>query len=211
MSRRAADQAITDGRVQVNGQPVTAGQQITDADVVTLDGTKLAAAAELQTIMLNKPAGYVVSREGQGSDTIYDLLPPALHHLKPVGRLDKYSSGLLLLTNDGALAEKLAHPRYQKIKVYEVELAAALTPEDRQKIEKTGVMLEDGLSTFQLEPLGQDHANRKWKITMHEGRNRQIRRTFTAIGNHVAKLHRTQFGDYSLPSHLQPRAFEVLR
>lgn len=198
MSRRAADQAIADGRVQVNGQQVTAGQQITDSDVVTLDGTKLAAAADLQTIMLNKPAGYVVSRDGQGSDTMYDLLPPELHHLKPIGRLDKYSSGLLLLTNDGALAEKLAHPRYQKTKVYEVELATPLAPEDRLKIEKTGVMLEDGPSTFRLEPLGQDSSNRKWKVTMHEGRNRQIRRTFTAIGNHVSKLHRTQFGDYTL-------------
>ena len=100
LSRRAADKAIEEGRVLVNGSRPSTGQDVTEADEVLLDGAKLGAPKPAQTILLNKPAGYVVSRDGQGSQTVYDLLPPGLQHLKPVGRLDKYSSGLLVLTND---------------------------------------------------------------------------------------------------------------
>ena len=103
MSRRAADRAIDEGRVQVNGQVPSAGQAVADSDSVTLDNSVITTDVKIQTIMLNKPVGYVCSRDGQGSRTIYDLLPSELHHLKPVGRLDKNSSGLLLMTNDGQL------------------------------------------------------------------------------------------------------------
>lgn len=113
ISRRAADQAIEEGRVQINGTSATAGYDTQPDDVVCLDHQPL-QLKQLRTIVLNKPAGYVTSREGQGSKTIYDLLPPSLHHLKAVGRLDKDSSGLLLLTNDGTLAQQLTHPSYQK-------------------------------------------------------------------------------------------------
>ena len=117
MSRRTADQAIAEGRVAVNGRPPTAGQQVTDEDQINLDGQTLQKPAAT-TIMMNKPVGYVVSRDGQGSQTIYDLLPEEYQGLKPIGRLDKDSSGLLLLTNDGTLAQELTHPKYHKQKVY---------------------------------------------------------------------------------------------
>ena len=177
-------------------------------DAVTLDGKALSLPEETMTIMLNKPAGYVVSRDGQGSKTIYDLLPPELHNLKPIGRLDKDSSGLLLLTNDGNLAHQLTHPSFQKVKIYEVELDKPLEPLHRQMISDHGIALEDGVSKLQLERLeeGQD---KKWRVTMHEGRNRQIRRTFAALGYTVTKLHRTHFGTYSL-NHLSPGTYKAL-
>jgi 23S rRNA pseudouridine2605 synthase len=207
MSRRAADTAIADKRVTVNGAKASKGQEVTDADKVALGGRPIATTANSVTIMLNKPVGYVVSRDGQGSKTIYDLLPTDLRNLKPVGRLDKDSSGLLLLTNDGNLAHELSHPSFQKEKVYEVGLDKPLTAKDKQKIEN-GVELEDGVSLLSLEarvqssekPKLQSLDSKLWFVRMHEGRNRQIRRTFSALGYTVTKLHRTQFGKYGLQS-----------
>ena len=198
MSRRASDTAIAEGRVFVNARTPSMGQEVTDTDKVTLDGN-IITANEIQTIMLNKPPGYVCSRDGQGNKTIYNLLPPDEHHLKPVGRLDKDSSGLLLLTNDGQLAQELTHPSHQKKKVYEVMLDKPLQPLHRQMISDHGVRLDDGPSKFELER-HQEGDDRQWIITMHEGRNRQIRRTFSALGYSVTGLHRTQFGTYHLHS-----------
>ncbi|HSX42472.1 MAG TPA: pseudouridine synthase [Candidatus Saccharimonadales bacterium] len=196
LSRRAADAAIAAGRVLVNGQTPVAGQEITEADKVTLDG-RVIMPAPAATLMLNKPRGYVVSRNGQGSSTIYDLVPPEYHHLNAVGRLDKDSSGLLLLTSDGALAQELTHPSHQKTKVYEVTLDKPLQPLHRQMISDHGIMLDDGRSQLLLERL-RDGDDTAWQVHMHEGRNRQIRRTFAAVGYMVQTLHRTQFGPYSL-------------
>ncbi len=193
LSRRAADQAISEGRVTVNSLPVHPGTDTADTDSVALDGQVLVLPAETMTIMLNKPAGYVCSRDGQGSKTIYDLLPEELHSLKPVGRLDKDSSGLILLTSDGDLANQLTHPRYAKEKVYEVELDKALKPGDKTQVGK-GVKLDDGESRLQITNL----EGTSFTVTMREGRNRQIRRTFEALGYHVTKLRRTQFGPYHL-------------
>jgi 23S rRNA pseudouridine2605 synthase len=150
-----------------------------------------------QTILLNKPAGYICSRNGQGGETIYDLLPAELRRLKPVGRLDKDSSGLLLMTNDGDLAQRLTHPSYQKDKVYELSLDKALTPHDWEQITHGGVQLDDGMSAFKLHWQHKNNSVR-WIVTMHQGRNRQIRRTFAALGYQVTRLHRTKFGNYEL-------------
>jgi len=197
LSRRGADEAIAAGRVSVNGQPATAGQDVGPTDVVALDNRAITPAVKTLTIMLNKPPAVVVSRDGQGAKTIYDILPPEYHNLNPVGRLDKYSSGLLLLTNDGTLAHELTHPSRQKLKVYEILIDKPLQPLHRQLINDHGITLEDGVSKLQLERQkeGDDIA---WVITMHEGRNRQIRRTFEALGYRVTHLHRTQFGPYRL-------------
>lgn len=197
MGRRAADHVIDEGRVLVNGESPSVGQGVTEDDVVSLDGAVITAAVDTATILLNKPTGYVCSRDGQGSRTIYDLLPQELHHLKPVGRLDKDSSGLLLMTNDGDLAHELTHPSRQKTKVYEVELSKQLQPLHRQMISDHGVTLDDGLSRLELERQ-QDGDDRRWNVRMHEGRNRQIRRTFASLGYTVVKLHRTNFGPYQL-------------
>jgi 23S rRNA pseudouridine2605 synthase len=196
LSRRAADTAIADGLVTVNGRQPAAGDDISPTDRVQYGG-KVLTLASTRTIMLHKPAGYVVSRHGQGSQTIYDLLPTQYHDLKPVGRLDKYSSGLLLLTNDGALAQELTHPSHQKIKTYEVKLSKDLAPLHRQMIQDYGVQLEDGPSSFELQRLTEGDDS-QWQVVMREGRNRQIRRTFLALGYGVSRLHRTQFGEYRL-------------
>ena len=199
MSRRKADEAIASGRAAVNGVPATLGQDTADTDTVSLDGQPVQApvAVRRHTIMLNKPAGYVVSRNGQGSRTIYDLLPAGYHNLKPVGRLDKDSSGLLLLTDDGQLAHELTHPSKHKIKVYEVTLDKPLAPLHRQMISDHGIALADGASRLQLERL-RDGDDKRWRVTMYEGRNRQIRRTFAALGYGIASLHRIAFGLYRL-------------
>lgn len=191
MSRRAADSAIEEGRVLVNDQNPDIGYDVSNSDTVTLDSRAITPPVKTTTILLNKPRGYVCSRDGQGSKTIYDLLPLELHTLKPVGRLDKDSSGLLLLTNDGNLAHELTHPSRQKIKIYEVELDKPLEPLHQQMINDYGLQLEDGLSRLNLEKLNDPT---KFRVTMSEGRNRQIRRTFGTVGYSVIRLHRTHFG-----------------
>jgi len=208
MGRRPADAAISAGRVQVDGLPASTGQQVTDANQVSLDSKPLALQSSTMTIMLNKPVGYVVSRQGQGSKTVYDLLPPEYQHLKPVGRLDKDSSGLLLLTNDGQLANELAHPSQQKTKLYELTLDKPLVPLHQQMIMDYGVLLDDGSSKLQLEKLHDDA--KKWRVIMHEGRNRQIRRTFAALGYTVRQLHRVQFGPYTLSAALASGAIHIV-
>lgn len=197
LSRRAADSAIDEGRVTINGQSVQPGQTVSANDTVTLDGQPVHAPSAITTILLNKPVGYVVSRNGQGSRTVYDLLPADLQMLKPVGRLDKDSSGLLLLTNDGVLANALTHPSHHKTKIYEATLRDPLAPLHRQMISEMGIQLDDGPSRLALDRLheGNEHS---WIVTMHEGRNRQIRRTFSALGYEVTALHRIQFGPYHL-------------
>jgi 23S rRNA pseudouridine2605 synthase len=195
LSRRNADHAIEAGRVRIGNRVAGLGDMVTNEDSVTLDGQLITAPAKQLTIIIcNKPAGYVCSRNGQGSPTVYDLLPPEYHDLKIAGRLDKDSSGLVLLTNDGELANNLTHPRYIKTKLYEIELDKVLAPDDRANLEE-GVKLDDGISALKLKPLG---SGKQWQIEMHEGRNRQIRRTFAALGYTVQTLHRTLVGTYSL-------------
>lgn len=195
ISRRQADVAISQQRVMINGAVAQAGQDVADGDRISLDGQPVQLPELTTTILLNKPAGYVVSRQGQGSRTVYELLPAELHRLKPVGRLDKDSSGLLLLTDNGQLAQQLTHPRYAKTKLYEIVLDKPLEPLHQQLISDHGIMLADGRSRLQLAKLG---STREWQVTMREGRNRQIRRTLAALGYDVQRLHRTQFGSYQL-------------
>lgn len=194
LSRRQADQYLLENRITINGKLPKIGQDITLNDNVLLDGHKLTLSNKSTTIILNKPTGYVCSRNGQGAKTVYELLPANLHHLKPVGRLDKDSSGLLLLTTNGQLAFDLTHPSKQKQKVYQVTLDKPLDVADKEAIAQ-GVRLSDGLSSLKLKS-----NNKQWTITMHEGKNRQIRRTFEALGYKVLTLHRTHFGSYQLKS-----------
>lgn len=192
LSRRKADDLVLAGEITINGQTAKIGDNVGEGDVVVYNGKNLSTAASNTLVMLNKPVGYVCSRNGQGSKTIYDLLPSQLHNLKPVGRLDKDSSGLLLLTDDGKLANRLTHPSFQKEKVYEIEIDKPLPIEHKNSIEN-GVKLSDGISRLKLKG-----ASRNWIVTMSEGRNRQIRRTFQALSYKVIKLHRTKFGPYYL-------------
>lgn len=199
ISRREADELIGRGRVQIDGQTASLGMR-TDDNLharITLDGQKIDLKRQYTYIMLHKPAGYVCSRKRQGSTpTIYELLPSDLHALNSVGRLDKDSSGLLLLTNDGDFTQRMTHPSYHKQKIYKVRLDAPLEPLHQQMIADFGVQLDDGASKLGIEKLSENR--REWRIIMHEGRNRQIRRTFSALGYTVTRLHRTDFGAYTL-------------
>lgn len=192
MSRRQADIAIEAGQVRINDEPAQLGNAVGPEDEVKLDESVLVLPTN-QTVMLNKSVGYVCSRSQQGSaPTIYELLPSELHTLKPVGRLDKDSSGLLLLTNDGKLAHRLAHPSHNKWKVYEVTTTPALQPKQIQAL-RSGVMLDDGLSVIDVT----EHTG-GYTMRLQEGRNRQIRRSVEAVGATVATLHRTQIGELKL-------------
>lgn len=208
ISRREADNLIEYDHVRVNGEKVTLGARFNEGDQITVKGKPLKSGAVFVYLMMNKPIGYVSSRRQQGeTPTIYALLPEKYHHLKPVGRLDKDSSGLILLTNDGDFAYQMTHPKFYKNKSYEVSLDAPLAPLHHQIIGDHGIQLEDGPSKLVLERV--DDTRENWIVTMHEGRNRQIRRTFSALGYKVTKLHRTDFGHYSL-GEIKPGNYSIV-
>lgn len=201
ISRREADELIEKGRVTVNGAPAQLGARIKESDKIAVRGKKIEKKAIHTYLLFNKPVGYVCSRRAQGDNpTIYALLPKEYHHLKPVGRLDKDSSGLLLLSNDGDFAYRMTHPKFRKTKVYEVQLNRLLEPLHQQMVSDYGIQLEDGSSKFTVARLDDKNS---YEITMSEGRNRQIRRTFSALGYTVTALYRTHFGHYSLDD-IQP-------
>lgn len=198
VSRREADDMIAEGQVSVNNTTGKLGDRISATDTVVVAGKIVSFATNFSYIMLNKPVGYVSSRKSQDTaPTLYTLLPDKFKNLKTVGRLDKESSGLIILTDDGDFAYKMTHPRFKKIKRYEVTLDRDLAPLHQQMIADFGVELKDGQSKLLLTRKG-DQDRQTWQVEMSEGRNRQIRRTFGALGYTVTKLHRLQFGPYNL-------------
>lgn len=198
ISRREADNLIDQQKVMINNQIAQLGARFSEGDKITVNGKKLDDKVEYKYIALNKPVGYVCSRRQQGDNpTIYDLLPDEYHCLKPVGRLDRHSSGIVLLTNNGDFAYQMTHPSFRKTKIYNVRLERGLEPLHQQMISDHGISLEDGPSKLMLERMN-DTDRKSWIVTMSEGRNRQIRRTFGALGYTVNKLHRTNFGNYAL-------------
>ena len=198
VSRREADELISGGKILVNGEPAILGARIDNTDKILYNKKSIPFETEYTYLVFHKPVGYVCSRRAQGqAPTIYDILPKKFHHLKTVGRLDKDSSGLILLTNDGDFAFQMTHPKFRKNKVYEVELDKPLEPLHQQMITDYGVLLEDGISQFKIIK-GDRPAS--YTVILTEGRNRQIRRTFAALGYKVVKLHRTQFGKFELGS-----------
>jgi 23S rRNA pseudouridine2605 synthase len=209
VSRREADTLIRDGKVTINGNRAGLGERVGSEDVVAIQGNVLATKDSSVYIALHKPVGYVCSRKRQGdAPTVYELLPDTLRQLKLVGRLDKDSSGIILLTDDGTFSHHMTHPSYHKTKTYLISLDRELEPLHQQMISDYGIQLDDGPSKLRLTRQGE--SNRKeWIIEMHEGRNRQIRRTFAALGYTVVSLHRTQFGDYSLGD-IKPSSWKEL-
>lgn len=207
ISRREADNLIEYDHVRVNGEKVTLGGRYEEGDQITVKNRPLGEHMVFTYLAMHKPTGHVSSRRQQGdTPTIYSLLPEKYHHLKPVGRLDKDSSGILLLTNDGDFAYEMTHPKFYKTKVYEVSLDKPLAPLHQQHISDHGLQLEDGPSQLVLERVNDSRED--WIVTMHEGRNRQIRRTFSALGYTVTKLHRTNFGRYALGD-IQPGHYSI--
>jgi len=210
ISRREADNLIAQQKVTINGQPITLGARFKEGDKIVVDGKSIKGATKYEYIALNKPSGYVCSRKQQDDNpTIYDLLPPSMHHLKTVGRLDLDTSGLILLSNDGDFTYHMTHPSFFKTKIYNARLDRSLEPLHQQMISDYGVKLDDGPSKLQLERLNDEKDRKNWIITMHEGRNRQIRRTFGSLGYSVIKLHRTNFGNYSLGD-IAPGKFKII-
>lgn len=207
ISRRRADDLIASGKILVNGKPAILGARVEENDKVLVNGQEVEVKSPKYIyLMLNKPVGYVSSRRSQGdAKTLYSLLPEQYQNLKTVGRLDKDSSGLILLTNDGDFAFSHTHPKFYKVKTYQVTLDNPLEPLHQQEISDFGIKLEDGPSKLTLTKLSDDR--KSWQVEMSEGRNRQIRRTFAALGYKVTKLHRISFGNYQLDD-LKPGNFK---
>jgi 23S rRNA pseudouridine2605 synthase len=203
-SRRGADELIKAGRVTVNGEAGQLNTFVQAHDVVRLDGRELAKQS-VAYVLLHKPKGVVTTaRDPQGRKTVVDLVGHP-SRVVPVGRLDVDTTGALLLTNDGDLAHKLAHPRYEIDKVYEVETWTQPTDADLQRL-RDGVELEDG-PTRPAQVRRIDGA--RIELTIHEGRNRQVRRMLEAVGHRVKHLHRSRYGSLKLEG-LEPGAWREL-
>jgi 23S rRNA pseudouridine2605 synthase len=195
-SRRASEELIRAGRVTLNGRPVTdPARDVTDADEVTVDGRRLRQPEERMVYAVNKPAGVVsTARDPQGRPTVVSLVPETVR-LYPVGRLDADSTGLILLTNDGELAHRLTHPRFEVAKSYLAEVANPPVREPALRALRSGVELEDGMTApARVRRIGPD----RLEITIHEGRNRQVRRMCEAVGHPVRRLERVGFGPLRL-------------
>jgi 23S rRNA pseudouridine2605 synthase len=193
-SRREADVLIQTGVVSVNGKIVTElGYKIQPGDVVQYDGETINAETK-RYVLLNKPKGFITTMDDpRGRKTVMTLVSKACRErIYPVGRLDRETTGLLLFTNDGDMAKKLTHPRYQARKLYHVELHKPVAKEDLEKLLK-GVDLEDGRTQVDKAEYVEDKSAREVGVELHSGKNRIVRRLFEALGYTVLKLDRVQF------------------
>ncbi|MDZ7372530.1 MAG: rRNA pseudouridine synthase [candidate division KSB1 bacterium] len=196
-SRRAADELVRAGRVKLNGQVVTAlGTRVDPArDVVEFDGRPVRPQEKTVYVLLNKPPGYITTaKDERRRPTVLDLVRIP-QRVFPVGRLDEDTEGALLLTNDGALAYRLAHPRYEVKKVYHAVTDKPVTPEDLERLRR-GVVIETG-PTAPCEARYLE-GPRSIELTLHEGKKRQVRRMFRALGYRVEKLRRVSIGGVEL-------------
>lgn len=193
-SRREADVLIQTGVVSVNGKIITElGYKIAPDDVVQYDGETINAETK-RYVLLNKPKGFITTMDDpRGRKTVMSLVKKACRErIYPVGRLDRETTGLLLFTNDGDMAKKLTHPRYQAKKIYHVELNKAVTKEDMERLLR-GVDLEDGKTRVDEVEYIENGNSTEVGVEIHSGKNRIVRRLFEAMGYVVVKLDRVQF------------------
>ncbi len=193
-SRRRADELIREGRVRVNGETGALNTVVGKHDVVEVDGERV-ERQRLAYVLLNKPAGVVTTaRDPQGRQTVVELVRSE-PRVVPVGRLDIDTTGALLLTNDGDLAHRLAHPRYGVPKVYEVDVAGSPSADILARL-SGGVELDDGMTAPALvRVVGRRTHWTRLEITLHEGRNRQVKRMCEAVGHPVRRLRRTRYSE----------------
>ncbi len=202
-SRRRIADAIKNGQVTVNGEPVEDFRHPVnpETDRVSVHG-KPAHLKPTGTVylMLNKPAGIITSTSDErGRQTVLDIMPQKYRHLRlyPVGRLDKDSTGLLLLTNDGELTYRLTHPKFEHEKEYLIQIAGTLTPDEKRKLQK-GVELEDGMTYPVVIHEVRSTPPYQYSVTMHEGRKRQVRRMLANLGHQVLAIKRVRMGNLHL-------------
>lgn len=210
-SRRKCEEMIAQGRVRVNGRRVdTMGFIVSESDKIELDGKPVSGFSPKLYLLLNKPRGVVsTAKDDKGRKTVLDLVPN-MPRLYPVGRLDCDSEGLLLLTNDGAFANKLMHPRYGILKTYRVKFRGEMSEETFERL-KAGVLLDDGIARpDEVRFLGVENGKTYLSICIHEGRNRIIRRMGEALGHEVLRLRRTGYGPLTL-SGLKPGGWQIGR
>jgi 23S rRNA pseudouridine2605 synthase len=216
-SRREIETWISAGRVSVRGQVAKLGDRAAPGDVVALDGkeVKLGNAGAARVILYHKPVGELVTRrDPEGRPTVFDKLPK----ISPgrwvnVGRLDFNTSGLLLFTDSGELANTLMHPRNEIEREYEIRVQGGLAPESMRQL-RDGVQLEDGPAKFlaleEIKGRGGVGTNRWYRAVLAEGRNREVRRMVEAAGARVSRLIRVRFGPVVLPGHLGPGGWAEL-
>ncbi len=206
-SRRAAEALIRTGRVTVGGAPVTdPAREVGPTDAVALDGEAVERAPERVVFAVNKPLGVVsTARDPQGRPTVVSLVPTHLR-LYPVGRLDIDTTGLILLTNDGELAHRLTHPRFEVEKSYRAVVANAPVRDRAVRALSTGVELDDGpTAPARVRRVAADTL----ELTIHEGRKRQVKRMCEQVGHPVKRLERVRFGPLELGD-LEPGAHRRL-
>lgn len=199
-SRRNADDLIAAGKVKVNGKTVLdfSFQVDPERDHLNISGKDLSIRHHIYVVM-NKPPGVITTMSDEnGRETVIDLLPEKLKTLRPVGRLDMYSEGLLLLTNDGDLAQRLTHPSMHLPKTYEIKVKKAVTDAHLRKME-SGVLLEDGMTLpAKVKVIERNNSYTEFQISITEGRNRQLRRMCAQLGYTVVRLRRTGIGRLQL-------------
>lgn len=201
-SRRKSEEYVQDGLVKVNGVKAHIGQVVDpDNDEITYKGTRVHVKIKKHYLLLNKPSGYVsTTSDPHGRRTIIDLIPSPYDKKKlyPVGRLDYESEGLILLTNDGDLAYRLTHPKFQVIKKYKVQVTREPSDQSLNKLSQ-GIVLDDGrTSPAKIVEISSDEDTTWLEISIHEGKKRQVRRMFEHIGHPVLRLIRTQIGHFQL-------------
>ncbi len=200
-SRRAAEKLIEEGRVTVDGEVARLGAQADARQDIRVDGKPLRAAERHVYFLLNKPKGYLsTAKDEHGRRTVLDLLPEVAERVYPVGRLDGNTEGLLLLTNDGALANGLLHPAREVWKTYAALVEGQVTAAELQRL-RGGIELEDGpTAPAKVRVLDRDvrQDRTRLEIMIHEGRNREVRRMCEAVGHRVRTLKRTEFAGLNL-------------